>query len=164
MNKTHLTKIIILSIFFIFFFKFSITGLASIYDINVNVSDSVWVEDVPDTILLINSTTFVVDGDLSSQGNGHCTSISESTFLIIDENTSKVDCEIDSDKLSITPAVNFTGNSTCEVRCSSSDFEDINFTIFVIETTDPEPESTSTALNLMGTSRINFLISLYHSK
>ena len=28
----------------------------------------------------------------------------------------------------------------------------------------PEPESTSTALNLMGMSRINFLISLYHSK
>ena len=75
MNKTHLTKIIILSIFFIFFFKFSITGLASIYDINVNVSDSVWVEDVPDTILLINSTTFVVDGDLSSQKRSLCFNI-----------------------------------------------------------------------------------------
>ena len=151
MNKKNYFLLVLFSIIFLSFFmslSSNFNGFATTtFDITLNVSDSNWVEDIPDTILLINSSTFVVDSDLSSQGNGQCNSQStDPTFSIIEENTSKVDCEMDSDKLSITPAVNFTGNSSCEVRCSSSDFEDINFTIFVIETTDPEPETITTTI------------------
>ena len=161
MNKKNYFLLAISSIIFLLFFmsiSSNFNGFATTtFDITVNVNDSNWVEDIPDTILLINSSTLVVDSDLSSQGNGQCNSQStESTFSIIEENTLKVDCEIDSKKLSITPSINFTGNSSCEVRCSSSDFEDFNFTIFVIETPDPEPETiTETIIQRSGRGGIS---------
>jgi len=141
MNKNKLIYLIIISISLTFFFNLSGYMIAN-YDVNVEVRNAVWIEDIPDTILLINSSTFVVDSDLSSQGNGQCTSTIPITFSVVNENISEVDCDVSTNKLSISPVSTFIGNSTCEIRCLADDFEDINFTIFVIETTDPEPETT----------------------
>ena len=141
MNKNKLIYLIIISISLTFFFNLSGYMIAN-YNVNVEVRNAVWIEDIPDTILLINSSTFVVDSDLSSQGNGQCTSTIPITFSVVNENISEVDCDVSTNKLSISPVSTFIGNSTCEIRCLADDFEDINFTIFVIETTDPEPETT----------------------
>lgn len=140
MNKNKLIYLIIISISLTFFFNLSGYMIAN-YDVNVEVRNAVWIEDIPDTILLINSSTFVVDSDLSLQGNGQCTSTIPITFSVVNENISEVDCDVSTNKLSISPVSTFIGNSTCEIRCQADDFEDINFTVFVIETTDPEPET-----------------------
>ena len=130
MNKKE--SIFLISVSLIAIFSFSdifLTGNNTAeYSLSANVNDSIWVEDIPQIILLVNSSSFVLDSDLSSQGNGHCQSINAANFLIVDENTSKVDCTIIGNSLSVEPALNFEGNSTCEIRCSSTDFSDNNVT------------------------------------
>ena len=144
MNKIiiHTSLIIIL---FSIFYQAQITGNTTMdISINTSVTTIYWEEDIPDIIIFQNSSSFIVDSDLSNSGNGFCNSYSyqdNATFTISDETSSKVDCNIDDVKLSIIPNSSFTGSTVCEVTCNEFNFsETINFTINVLEDLEPESE------------------------
>jgi len=142
MNK----NILFLSLIFVFIIGLnaSLNGFTTAsYDIEVDVKGASWFEEIPDAILLKNSSSFVLDSDLSSIGNGYCKSSTsfQNTYTINKENTSEVDCEISSTKLSLLTSENFTGSALCEVSCfNSGESFNTNFSILVIDDEDPEPE------------------------
>jgi len=145
MNKNIILVFSLTIVFSIFFTSSIITGLST-YQVNLstNINPIYWEEDIPDIIIFQNSSSFIVDSDLSNSGNGFCNSYSDqdnTTFTISDETSSKVDCNIDDVKLSIIPNSSFAGSTICEVTCNEFNFsETINFTINVLEDLEPESE------------------------
>jgi len=99
-----------------------------------------WNQEIANVIVLIDSSEYVVDADMTVAGNGQCADpANESlTFFLVSEDTSKVDCTVSGNSVKITPAASFKGDSTCEVYCSDGTTNvSETFTISVIESTEP---------------------------
>ena len=75
----------------------------------------VWNQSISNVTVNQDSGSTVVDSDMTLLGNGQCTDADETTptFSVASENTSKVDCTVSTNQLSIAPASGFTGNATC---------------------------------------------------
>ena len=122
---------------------FNIHGYATIYngtvEVNVENAPPTWDQEIADVIVLINSAEYVVDADMTSSGNGHCTdTLGESlTFYLATEDTAKVDCTVSGNSIKITPAASFEGDSTCEIYCGDG-ITNVSetFTIDVIESAE----------------------------
>jgi hypothetical protein len=96
-----------------------------------------WIANIPDQSVqedsgateLFDVTAWVVDPDTSDT----------ITFTVQTEDTSKVNCAVDSDgnDLTITPAANFAGTSSCTIRASDGALHvDDSFQITVANTQD----------------------------
>ena len=99
-----------------------------------------WNQEIANVIVLIDSSEYVVDADMTAAGNGQCTDpANESlTFFLVSEDTSKVDCTVSGNSVKITPAASFEGDSTCEIYCGDGTTNvSETFTIDVIESTEP---------------------------
>ena len=145
-NKNFYNSFLYLFLFlFLFLFLLNSNNHTGFYltnlDATIEINSAFWIEEIPDIILLKNSSTFIVDSDLNSIGNGYCNSPIITTFSINSENLNEVDCEISSNSLLVTPVENFTGSSKCEVSCiASGNIYNINFTTNVISSLEPDSE------------------------
>jgi len=105
----------------------------------------VWTGSIPSQTITEDSSLFVV-GDVNSLVNDP--DGDTLTFSIGVEDTSKVDCIIDSDgtDLKIQPAADFSGTASCAVRARDNGglYTDKSFSITVTNTPDA-PTITSTA-------------------
>ena len=145
----------------LFCFVILITAVnANTYDISADVPDTIWLEDITNPIILINTTNYIVDSHLTESGNGHCNSNDGTslTFEIETEDNSKVDCFIDSEQLKITAVPDFVGNSSCEVKCIGTTNQSKNFTISVIESINPDPVTVTQS---SGKSRPRYVPSFF---
>ncbi len=82
----------------------------------------VWNQSISNVTVNQDSGSTVVDSDMTLLGNGQCTDADETTptFSVASENTSKVDCTVSTNQLSIAPASGFTGNATCIISCADA--------------------------------------------
>ena len=81
----------------------------------------IWNQAINNTGAEEDSGISIPDSDLTASGNGECVDQDSDplSFSVTSENTSQVDCTIDSNQLNITPAANWYGNgSSCTIRCS----------------------------------------------
>lgn len=112
----------------------------------VELNPPSWDQEIANVIVLINSSEYVVDADLTASGNGQCTDPNGDTltFYLVTEDATKVDCAVSGNAVKITPAASFEGNSTCEVYCGDGTTNvSETFTIDVIESTDDDDDSGS---------------------
>ena len=101
----------------------------------------VWDQEIANVIVLIDSSEYVVDSDMTVSGNGQCTHTNGDslTFYLATEDTSKVNCTVSGNSIKITPASSFEGATTCEVYCGDGTTNvSETFTIDVIESADDD--------------------------
>ena len=120
---------------------FNIQGYATSHTVNLTITvetPPIWNQEIANVIVLIDSSEYVVDADMTAAGNGQCTDEQSLTFYLNNEDVSKVDCTVTGNAVKIIPATDFEGDSTCEVYCSDGTTNvSETFTISVIESTEP---------------------------
>ncbi|MFH1769954.1 MAG: LamG-like jellyroll fold domain-containing protein [archaeon] len=94
-----------------------------------------WTGLIPDRTINEDSETNTINDDLTIVGEGYATDIDGDTltFSVAAETTSKVNCEIVNNKITLTPATNFAGTTTCTIRTNDGKggTKDDTFTITV---------------------------------
>ena len=139
----HKIIILLFAIVLAFFSGVTINGFATetgIVTFSIQNNAPAWDQEIANVIVLVDSSEYVVDADMTVVGNGQCADpANESlTFFLVSEDTAKVDCTVSGNSVKITPAASFKGDSTCEVYCSDGTTNvSETFTISVIESTEP---------------------------
>lgn len=107
----------------------------------------VWNQSISNVTVNQDSGSTVVDSDMTLLGNGQCTDADETTptFSVASENTSKVDCTVSTNQISISPASGFTGNSTCIISCADATTSTNSTFTITVNAVSSEEETTTTA-------------------
>jgi len=106
---------------------------------NVNEAP-VWAQNIDSPTVDADSSQVTLDPDLTASGYGQCTDVDGGTTLSFTEvgSPTNVECTLSSTNnrlLSIQPATNFSGTSTCTIRCSDTSLTvDNTFTTTVSKT------------------------------
>jgi len=145
----HKIIILLFAIVLAFFSGVTINGFATdtgTLTFSILNNAPTWDQEIANVIVLVDSSEYVVDSDMTASGNGQCTDSEGETltFYLVTEDATKVDCTVSGNAVKITPAASFEGNSTCEVYCSDGTTNvSETFTIDVIESTDDDDDSGS---------------------